>query len=160
MQVQNFNNQRNLSKLPSPQTFKGPDAPQPDEPKEKYTALDALVTVGKNAATYGLFYYAGGGTMGGTMAFGAGWHGTTAAMDMGEFAYKSAKAEGAGRFATGAITTTGVLAGAAVGAGFGALNGWATFTLATAMGGGIPGALAAGAALGAGEAAYKYLSQK
>ncbi|MBS2035739.1 hypothetical protein JST97_12180 [bacterium] len=161
MNVQSNHTQPAKFSLPKPvQAQKGPEAPEPTKGGEDsfaHTALDAAVTIGSSAVKNAFFYWGGGGSLGGTMTFTGAYYGTSGAIEGGQLVYgtikqiEEEKGDKAPRSATIGLTTAGVLGGAALGAGFGALQGFATFTLTQAMGGGIPGALAAGAAVGLGQ---------
>jgi hypothetical protein len=161
MQVQNNNTQPAKFSLPKPNVQQAPESPEPSkgggDDSFAHSALDAAFTIGGNAVKNAFFYWGGGGTMAGTMVFTGAYYGTSGALEGGKLVYKTIqqvseeKGEKAPRAATIGLTAGGVLGGAALGAGYGALQGWATFTLAQAMGGGIPGALAAGAAVGVGQ---------
>ncbi|MFN8609444.1 MAG: hypothetical protein U0931_18040 [Vulcanimicrobiota bacterium] len=161
MNVQSNHSQPAKMSLPRPvQTQQGPGAPEPnkgDHDSFAHSALDAAVTIGSSAVKNAFFYWGGGGNLGGTMLFTGVYYGTSGALEGGQLVHNTIKqleeerGEKASRPAAIGLTTGGVLAGAALGGGYGALQGWATFTLAQAMGGGIPGALAAGAAVGVGQ---------
>lgn len=161
MNVQSNHTQPTKVSLPRPSLAqKSPEAPEPNKGGDDsfaHSALDAAFTIGSSAVKNAFFYWGGGGSLGGTMAFTGTYYGTSGAIEGGQLVYgtikklEEEKGEVAPRGATIGLTTAGVLGGAALGAGFGAVQGWATFTLAQAMGGGIPGALAAGAAVGVGQ---------
>lgn len=155
MQVTTSNFQypvRNDVKLTKNDEPNQPDPQQP-EPEEKFSFVDAGLTVLNRAANSGLYYYGGGGTMAGTMQFGALVGGVNGAIDGGIMGYQ--RGEG-----SKAATVGGAVLGGAFGAGGGAITGWSTYVLASAFGGGVGGALMAGAALGVGEVAADALFGK
>lgn len=127
-----------------------PPAPpenEPAPPQEEVTlssrVIRSAVTVAANTIEAGAYYWAGGGTVGGAMRFGAAFNGFSMAYDLGKHFYD--KGEGVGPVALG------VVSGGAVGGLLGAAKGWGTITLANAFGGGMSGALTAGACLGLGQ---------
>ena len=148
MQVSNFQQPIRTQLPKAPQMdVKSDDSPPPQQPEQKdsflRSALVAGVRVASSAAESGLYYYGGGGTMGGCVTFGAVYNGVSYAIDGAQAAKQqdlSAKRVALESLKFGAL-----------GAGAGALQGWSTFVLASAFGGGLQGALLAGATLGVGD---------
>jgi hypothetical protein len=142
-----------LSKFTQNEEPKPSNDPQQPEPQESFSLIGAGLTVLSRAADSGIYYYGGGGTMAGTMQFGALVGGVNGAIEGGILGYQ--RGEG-----SKLATAGGAALGGAFGAGTGALKGWSTYVLASAFGGGVGGAVMAGAALGVGEVAADALFGK
>lgn len=150
MQVTSNFNQPVRTQLPTAQNQQnpapqGPEQPEGPENKDSFwsSALHAGATIANRAGESGLYYLGGGGTMGGCIAFGAAYQGISGAIDGGVIGYQARHTKGA--------AANGAILGGLIGAGSGTLQGWSTYVLATACGGGLGGALIAGAALGTGQ---------
>lgn len=151
MHIQQFRNPSTPKALPAKLTQEKPDGPSPEEPKESFAskAGGALYTVASRTLDSVLYTWAGGGTMAGTITAGAIIDGVGGAVDGALMGYQRSKETGHPLASTAAYG----LALGGVSAGLGAAKGWSTFVLGQAFGGGLGGAVLAGAALGVGEAA-------